>query len=77
MAAGYIPAADGAFDAWQANFRAYIDAHYGELGLPSDVTTRVKVAQRAGPSSAPVQGASTLRRPHRRPAGQGGPAGRL
>jgi hypothetical protein len=45
MPTGYIPRADGAFDAWQTNFQAYIDAHYGELGLPSDVPVRVKVAR--------------------------------
>jgi len=40
MPTGYIPRGDGAFDAWQANFQAYVDAHCGELGLPSDVPTR-------------------------------------
>ena len=45
MPTGYIPRADGSFDAWQANFQAYIDAHYGALGLPSDVPVRVKAAK--------------------------------
>jgi len=45
MAAGYIPTADGSFDSWQANFQAYLDAHYGALGLASDVATRVKIAR--------------------------------
>ncbi|MCK4660872.1 MAG: hypothetical protein KAV82_15235 [Phycisphaerae bacterium] len=45
MPTEYIPRGDGSFDAWQANFQAYIDAHYGELGLPSDVPTRVKVVR--------------------------------
>ena len=41
MPTGYIPRGDGAFDAWQANFQAYIDAHYGEAG-------RVRCADRSG-----------------------------
>ena len=54
MAAGYIPAADGSFDGWQGNFEDYVYAHYGDLGLPSDVATRLRAARRAGPSSAPA-----------------------
>ena len=45
MATAYIPRSDDAFDAWQANFEAYVDEHYGELGLPSDVPTRLGVAR--------------------------------
>lgn len=36
MAAGYIPDADGAFHAWQANFVAYVEKHVAELGLTAD-----------------------------------------
>ena len=67
MPTGYIPRGDGAFDAWQANFRAYIDAHYGELGLPSDVPVRVRAAMAAwdkayGEHTAARQAAAAARR---------------
>ena len=29
----FIPRRDGSFDTWQVNFAAYVDAHFGELGL--------------------------------------------
>lgn len=46
MAAGYIPDADGAFDAWQVNFLAYAAVHAAELGLkPADVTPAVDAGE--------------------------------
>ena len=45
MPTGYIPRSDGAFDAWQANFEAYVYQHYGELGLSSDVRAQVRDAR--------------------------------
>lgn len=33
----FIPRSDGSFDVWQANFEAYVQAHYVELGLAADV----------------------------------------
>jgi hypothetical protein len=33
MAGDYIPAADGAFDAWQDNFVTYVSANAAALGL--------------------------------------------
>ena len=44
---GYVPRADGAFDAWQANFEAYVYEHYGELGLSSEVREQVRAARLA------------------------------
>jgi len=42
---GYIPRADGAFDAWQANFEAYLFDHHAELGVTEDVRTQVRDAR--------------------------------
>lgn len=42
---GYIPRADGGFDAWQGNFEAYLYEHYAELGLAAEVRTQVREAR--------------------------------
>ncbi len=44
MATAYIPRPDGSFDAWQANFVAYVAGHWSELGLPSSTVTTLNVA---------------------------------
>ena len=45
MASTYVPRSDGSFDGWQGNFEEYVRVHYGDLGLPSDVPTRLTVAR--------------------------------
>ena len=42
---GYLPRADGAFDAWQANFEAYLFDHHVELGVSADERTQVREAR--------------------------------
>ena len=44
MATAYIPRPDAAFDGWQTNFVGYVAAHWGDLGLSSDVVTMLTVA---------------------------------
>jgi len=44
MAAGYIPAADGPFDAWQRGFAGYVTEHFLELGLSVEQVTQLKDA---------------------------------
>lgn len=41
----YIPDADSAFDSWQANFVAYVSAHFFDLGLPLVVATQLNTAK--------------------------------
>ncbi|MCK4342737.1 MAG: hypothetical protein KAY37_13550 [Phycisphaerae bacterium] len=71
LTAGFIvPLQNGPRTAWQANFEAYVYEHYGELGLPSDVPTRLKVARidwdkAYGEHTAARQAAAAARRAKR------------
>lgn len=45
MPTGYIPRADGSFDAWQDNFLDYATAHALELGLTPEAVAKLNAAR--------------------------------